>query len=101
MISTGIFMFLAVLVLTTHLSPQTKRRVVGLGLLLDIAVMTFFLTVFGGTGAERLGGIAASLGVTAWIHAYRWWGGYERLTWSGWQLHPPKRVQRMYQETES
>lgn len=87
MFSTGFFMFIAVAAFFSYLQPQTRRRIVGYGLFVDIAVWTLFLTVFGGTGAERLAGVAASLGVTAFIHGYRYLYGYEKLTWSGWQRH--------------
>lgn len=88
MLSTGFFMFIAVAAFFTYLKPHTRRRIVGYGLLVDIAIWTLFLTVFGGTGAERLAGVAASLGVTAFIHGYRWLFGYETLTTSGWVRHP-------------
>lgn len=97
MFSTGFFMFLAVAAFFSYLKPVTRRRIVGYGLLVDIAVWILFLTVFGGTGAERLAGVAASLGVTAWIHTYRWWAGYERLTLNGWEYIPPKRLRHMFQ----
>ena len=56
-----------------------------------MVVWVTFLSVFGGTGEERLAGVAASLGVTAYIHGYRWWAGYEVLTLKGWVRHAPKR----------
>jgi uncharacterized membrane protein len=84
MISTGIFMFVAVAAFFTYLQPTTRRRVVGYGLIVDIVVWATMLTVFGGTGAERLGGVAASIGVTAFIHAYRYLFGYERRVQGKW-----------------
>lgn len=78
MIGTAVAMFLAVGLLMTHLSPRTRRRLVGYGLVLDVAVLAFFLTVFGGTGGERLGAIGATLGVTCAIHLYRLLFGFER-----------------------
>lgn len=88
MFSTGIFMFLACAAFFTYLKPHTRRRIVGYGLWVDIIVWTFMLTVFGGTGAERLAGVAASLGVTAFIHGYKYLRGYERLTSRGWMRYP-------------
>lgn len=87
MISTGFFMFLAVAAFFTYLSPHTRRRVVGYGLVVDILVWTLFLTIFGGTGAERLAGVAASLGVTAFIHSYRALFGYELRRGGQWVRH--------------
>lgn len=84
MISTGFFMFIAVAAFFTYLQPRTRRRVVGYGLFVDFAVWATFLTVFGGTGAERLAGVAASLGVTAFIHGYRYLFGYEKLVRRKW-----------------
>lgn len=88
MFSTGLFMFIAVAAFFSYLHPQTRRRIVGYGLFVDIAIWVLFLTVFGGTGAERLAGVAASLGVTAFIHLYRYLLGYERLTVKGWVRYP-------------
>lgn len=87
MLSTGFFMFIAVAAFFSYLRPQTRRRVVGYGLLVDITVWVIFLTVFGGTGAERLAGVAASLGVTAFIHLYRYLFGYEKYVARQWVLH--------------
>lgn len=84
MFSTGFFMFLACAAFFSYLKPSTRRRLVGYGLWVDIIVWTFILTIFGGTGAERLAGVAASLGVTAFIHIYKYTRGYERLTTKGW-----------------
>lgn len=82
MISAAIGMFLALALLMTHLSAQTKRRLVGYSLALDLMSFTLCLTLFGGTGTERLGAIGASIGITAALHAYKWLYGYERYSWS-------------------
>lgn len=88
MISTGLMMFLAVAAFFSYLNPHTRRRVVGYGLIVDFVVWAIFLTVFGGTGAERLAGVAASLGVTFFIHSYRFAFGYEVLRARQWARFP-------------
>lgn len=87
MFGIGIGMFLGVAAFFTYLKPQTRRRVVGYGLLLDITIWVVFLTFFGGTGAERMGAIFASMGVTAFIHSYRKLFGYERRVKGQWMLY--------------
>jgi hypothetical protein len=84
MISAAIGMFLALSLLLTHLSAQTKRRLVGYALFVDIGAFALCLTLFGGTGNERLGAIGAAIGITASLHLYKWLFGYERLTKDGW-----------------
>lgn len=85
MLGVAIGMFAAVAALFTYLKPHTRRRVVGYGLLVDIVVWVVFIGVFGGTGAERMGAIFASMGVTAFIHGYRYLFGFEKLTARGWR----------------
>ena len=84
MIGVALGMFLGVAAFFTYLRPQTRRRLVGYGLFLDIAVWTVFLVFFGGTGAERLGAIFVSMGVTAFIHSYRRLFGYEKFISGEW-----------------
>ncbi|NLA69317.1 MAG: hypothetical protein GX856_13955 [Gammaproteobacteria bacterium] len=84
MLGIAIGMFAAVFAIFTYLKPITRRRIVGYGLWLDIAVWVLFIGVFGGTGMERMSAVFASMGVTAFIHSYRWLCGYERLTMNGW-----------------
>ena len=84
MIGIALGMFLGVAAFFTYLKPHTRRRLVGYGLFLDIAVWVVFLTLFGGTGAERLGAIFASMGVTAFIHTYRKVCGYEKFIGGKW-----------------
>lgn len=78
MISAAVGMFLALALLMTHLSAQTRRRVVGYALFVDIVSFTLCLSLFGGTGTERLGAIGAAIGITTALHLYRWLYGYER-----------------------
>lgn len=84
MLAIAFGMFLGVAAFFSYLQPHTRRRVVGYGLLLDIAVWTTFLVFFGGTGMERMAAIFASAGVTAFIHTYRYACGFEKLTRRGW-----------------
>lgn len=79
MIGTSLAMFLAVALLATHVQRRTMRRIVGHALLVDIIVLTTMLTIFGGTGEERIGAIGMTLGITAALHAYRWAFGYAKL----------------------
>ena len=84
MLGVAIGMFCAVAAFFSYLSPQSRRRLVGYGLWVDAAVWALFLTLFGGTGAERLGAIFASMGVTAFIHSYRRLFGYEKFIRGKW-----------------
>lgn len=87
MLAVALGMFCAVAALFSYLEPQTRRRLVGYGLLVDVCVWVLFIGVFGGTGMERLGAVFASMGVTAFIHAYRYTRGYEKLTRRGWKRY--------------
>ena len=87
MLSIAIGMFLGLAALFSYLEPQTRRRVVGYGLVLDITVWIVFLTFFGGTGMERMSAIFASMGVTAFIHLYRKLFGYERRVRGQWMRY--------------
>lgn len=84
MLAIAFGMFAAVFAVFTYLSPRARRRVAGYGLLLDLFCWVVFLLVFGGTGAERMAAIFAAMGVTAFIHSYRYLRGYELLTRRGW-----------------
>ena len=90
MISIAIGMFVAIAVFTSYLSAQTLRRLFGYGLVVDVLVWTLFLVVFGGTGLERMAAIFASIGITAYIHFYRWAFGYERIKGRRWMFFPGK-----------
>jgi hypothetical protein len=94
MIGTALAMFIAVTLLVTHLERTTMRRIVGYALLVDIVVLIGMLTVFGGTGEERLGAIGMTIGITGALHAYRFVFGYEKLVRRGtrlvWVLHPSR-----------
>lgn len=98
---TALAMFLAFLLLTSWLSPQVKRRIVGYGLLADITVHIVLQSMFGGDANGRAGLLLAGLMINFSMHAYRWWCGYERLTWSGWVYHTPKRLEGQAQEPQS
>lgn len=94
MLGTSIAMFLAVVLLVTHVPRQTMRRIVGYSLLVDVGVLAVMLLLFSGTGAERLGAIGMTLGITAALHTYRFVFGYEKLERRGlryvWVLHPSR-----------
>ena len=90
---TALAMYLAFIFLCTWLSPQTKRRVVGYGLAADITVHVVLQTMFGGDADGRAGLLLAGLMINGTMHAYRYMFGYERLTFSGWVLHAPKRME--------
>lgn len=83
MFGTGLTMFLAVILLITHIDRKTMRRIVGYALLVDIGVLVLMLNIFGGTGEERLGALAMTLGITAALHAYRWAYGHAKLQRKG------------------
>lgn len=90
MIAIALGMFIAVAAFTTYLAPRTKRRVFGYGLIVDVLVWVLFLSIFGGTGMERMGAVFASIGVTAFIHFYRYAFGYERVVKGRWVFFPGK-----------
>ncbi len=90
MIAISIGMFCAVFAVFSYLAPRTKRRVVGYGLAVDIAVWVLFLAIFGGTGMERMAAVFAAMGVTAFIHTYRFAFGYERIVGRRWVFYPGK-----------
>lgn len=82
MLTATVGMFLSIVLLSTYLSPRLKRRVVGYGLLVDVASFVLCLTVFGGTGTERLAAIGSAVGITLSIHAYKWAFGYEKFNFT-------------------
>lgn len=84
MIGVALGMFLGVAAFFSYLSPQSRRRLVGHGLWVDAAVWALFLIVFGGTGMERMSAVFASMGVTAFIHLYRYMFGYEKFIRGKW-----------------
>lgn len=90
MIGIALGMFIAVAVFTSYLQARTLRRLFGYGLLIDVLVWALLLIVFGGTGIERMAAIFASLGVTAYIHGYRYAFGYERIVGKRWVFFPGK-----------
>lgn len=85
----AIGMFIAFLLLSTWLSPQTKRRIVGYGLMADITVHVVLQTMFGGDAGGRAGLLLAGVLINISMHAYRYANGYEKLTFSGWQRYVP------------
>lgn len=90
MIGIALGMFIAVAVFTSYLQARTLRRLFGYGLFVDVLVWALLLTLFGGTGLERMAAIFASLGVTAYIHTYRYAFGYERIVGKRWVFYPGK-----------
>lgn len=80
----GIAMWIAVIFISTWVSAQTRRRIVGMGLLADIATHIILQSLFGGTGEERVGMLFGGILVNLTMHAYRWAYGYEKLTSHGW-----------------
>ena len=80
----GIAMWISICFIATWLSPQTRRRIVGFGLLADIATHAILQTLFSGTGEERVGMLFGGILVNLTMHTYRWLQGYEKLGWNGW-----------------
>lgn len=97
MISAMIGMFVAVMLFASHLSPSTTRRLVGYGLWVDIGIFAACLTLFGGTGAERLGAIGASIGITLALHTYKKLFGYERFIDGKWRRYAGLLTRRQEQ----
>jgi len=97
MITAMIGMFIAVLAFASHLSPSTMRRLVGYGLVVDVGVFVLCLTLFGGTGTERLGAIGASIGITLALHTYKRLWGYERYVDGRWRRYAGLLTRRQEQ----
>lgn len=91
MIGMAIGMFVAFILLATWLSPQTKRRIVGYGLMADITVHVLLQSMFGGDAAGRAGLLLAGVLINISMHVYRHAHGYEKLTLSGWQRYVPEK----------
>lgn len=81
-------MWTAVLFFSSWLSSQTKRRIVGMGLLADITVHAVLQLMFGGDAEGRAGLLLAGIFINITMHTYRWLLGYEKLTASGWVRYP-------------
>lgn len=77
MFFSAISMFLTIALLATWVPHTIKLRVVGYAYVVDIIVLGSCLFLFGGTGTERMGALAAGIGITCLLHTYRWWAGYE------------------------
>lgn len=76
----GISMWIAVMFLASWLSPATKRKLVGLGLLTDIAVHALLQSLFAGTGEERVGMLLAGILINLTMHTYKKLYGWETLS---------------------
>lgn len=77
---TAITMFIAFLFLASWLSPATKRKLVGLGLLTDITCHVILQTMFGGDANGRAGLLLAGVLINASLHTYRKLYGWETLS---------------------
>lgn len=75
----GISMFIAVMFLASWLSPKTKRKLVGMGLVTDITVHALLQSMFAGTGEERVGMLIAGIFINISMHTYKKLYGYETL----------------------
>ena len=84
---TALAMYIAFVLLTSWLSPTTKRRAVGYGLVADITVHIVPQTMFGGDANGRAGLLLAGVLINLTMHAYRYLKGYEKLTFGGWQRY--------------
>ncbi len=89
-ISMALAMWISVLFFSSWLSPSTKRKIVGMGLLADITVHFVLQTMFGGDAEGRAGLLLAGVLVNLTMHLYRRWAGWEKLTWSGWEHYSPQ-----------
>lgn len=75
----GISMWIAVMFLASWLSPKTKRKLVGMGLVTDIAVHALLQSMFAGTGEERVGMLLAGILINLTMHTYKKLYGWETL----------------------
>lgn len=80
----GIAMWIAFCFLTSWISAQTKRRVVGYGLITDISTHVVLQLMFGADSDGRIAMLFAGLLINATMHGYRKMYGWERLTAKGW-----------------
>ncbi|MDO5610534.1 MAG: hypothetical protein Q4G62_07165 [Pseudomonadota bacterium] len=84
-IGAALITFFGLTFLATHLSRQTRRRLVGYAGWLDLAVHCVVIFAFFGT--STLGLLQAELCAiffTCFVRGYRYLFGYERLTSRGW-----------------
>ena len=81
-------MWIAVLFFSSWLSAQTRRRLVGMGLVADITVHAVLQLMFGGDAQGRAGLLLAGVMINLTMHTYRWLVGYEKFTAAGWVRYP-------------
>lgn len=74
----AIAMYVATMFLSSWFSAQTRRRVVGYGLISDISVHIILQSMFGGDANGRAGLLLAGVMINITMHAYRRLRGYER-----------------------
>lgn len=89
---TALAMYIAFLLLTSWLPARVKRRLVGYGLLADIAVHAILQGMFGGDANGRAGLLLAGVLINITMHGYRYWNGHEKLTIKGWKRYAPRRL---------
>lgn len=77
-------MWVAMLFFSSWLSPSTKRRVVGMGLIADITVHAVLQGMFGGDADGRAGLLLAGVMINITMHVYRKYAGWEKLGFDGW-----------------
>lgn len=80
--------FFSVALLLSHLSPSMVRRIVGYCGWVDLLLHGTVIYLFMGT--STLGLIQAEASAIMFslaLRSYRYFKGYERLTWDGWKRY--------------
>ncbi|PJK03924.1 hypothetical protein CO612_07340 [Lysobacteraceae bacterium NML71-0210] len=88
-IGAAVISFLSVVLLSAHLKPHIRRRIVGYAGVLDLCVHGGVIWLF--FGSSTIGLLQAELAAiffTIYVRGYRWLRGYERLTPHGWRYYP-------------
>jgi len=78
MLFGAVSMFITVLLLGAWIPHLLRLRIAGYASIVDVLCLAACLTLFGGTGTERMAALGAGIGITILLRSYRWWAGYER-----------------------
>ena len=66
------------------------KRLMGYPIVLDVSATILFAFILAGTLTGIASAIIAGLFFSAFVQAYRYFIGYEKLTRKGWVKHSPK-----------
>lgn len=87
-LGAALISFFSLMMLAWHLSPRTRRRIVGYAGWVDLCMHGTVIFLFMGT--STLGLMQAELSaifITLFIRLYRWAKGYERISGGQWRRY--------------